>query len=235
MKAAAIHPPRVPAQRCEPLIVLPGLLWSGLPPPAAWRGSRIDVMSVVTVSASTAMSGRMRSANPCPSHAVMLVVPLVALLPAGQGPRRGGRHRIIALSIAMIAGTPRADRHSEQAMVGSSGRAGSAGNIWRAQGGAAAGSHGHRLCFVTTAAAMCWRSAARRAWCSCGQWSSVRLPSHRFVPFDPRVWGMPRAPPLRCATPGGIRHPDRRRLVKEPLTHGIGAVLRRRCGASALG
>jgi drug/metabolite transporter (DMT)-like permease len=118
---AAVKASREPARAMtaqmllSAVLVLPGLLWSGLPPLAAWpwiAGSTL--MSVVTVTAllrAYELGGFGLVYPVARAIAVVLVVPLVALF-AGSLPGAAalGGIAVIALSLALLAWDAALDR-----------------------------------------------------------------------------------------------------------------------------
>jgi hypothetical protein len=97
------------------LLVLPGLLWSGLPPLAAWPWiAASTLMSVVTVSAllrAYELGGFGLVYPVARAIAVVLVVRLVALFAGGlPGSAALGGIAIIALLLAVLAWDAARDR-----------------------------------------------------------------------------------------------------------------------------
>jgi drug/metabolite transporter (DMT)-like permease len=189
VKASRDPPRAMTAQMLlSALIVLPGLLWSGLPPLAAlpWIiGSTL--MSVVTVSAllrAYELAGFGLVYPVARAIAVVLVVPLVALFAGGwPGSAALGGIAIIALSLAMLAWDTARDRGIPLQALGwiLAAGLGAAGYILcDAQGVRAAGSpwaYGF-VVSITNAAAMCLRQRRHGApWRQLqGQWS-VAVPA----------------------------------------------------------
>ena len=185
---AAVKASREPARAMtaqmllSALIVLPGLLWSGLPPLAAWpwvAGSTL--MSVVTVSAllrAYELGGFGLVYPIARAIAVVLVVPLVALFAGGwPGHSALAGITIIALSLGVLAWDTARDRGvplKALAWIFAAG-VGAAGYILcDAQGVRASGSpwaYGF-VVSITNAAAMCWRQRHNGApWTQLqGQW-----------------------------------------------------------------
>ena len=124
VKASRDPPRAMTAQMLlSALIVLPGLLWSGLPPLAAWpwiAGSTL--MSVVTVSAllrAYELGGFGLVYPVARAIAVVLVVPLVALFAGGwPGPAALAGITIIALSLGVLAWDTARDRGVPAAGIG---------------------------------------------------------------------------------------------------------------------
>jgi drug/metabolite transporter (DMT)-like permease len=169
--------------RLSALLVLPGLLWSGLPPPAAWPWiAASTLMSVVTVSAllrAYELGGFGLVYPVARAIAVVLVVPLVALFAGGlPGPAALGGIAIIALSLAVLAWDAARDRGLPMqalAWIFAAGLGAAGYVLCDAQGVRAAGSpwaYGF-VVSITNAAAMCWRQRRSGApWAQLrGQWS----------------------------------------------------------------
>jgi drug/metabolite transporter (DMT)-like permease len=170
------------------LFVLPGLWWSGLPPPAAWPWiAASTLMSVVTVTAllrAYELAGFGLVYPVARAIAVVVVVPLVALFAGGwPGAAALGGIAIIALSLGVLAWDTARDRGvplQALAWILAAG-AGAAGYILcDAQGVRASGSpwaYGF-VVSITNAAAMCWRQRGNGApWAQLhGQWA-VAVPA----------------------------------------------------------
>jgi drug/metabolite transporter (DMT)-like permease len=183
VKASRDPPRAMTAQMLlSALFVLPGLLWSGLPPPAAWPWiAASTLMSVVTVTAllrAYELGGFGLVYPVARAIAVVLVVPLVALF-AGSwpGPAALGGITVIALSLALLAWDTMRDRGvplRALAWIFAAG-VGAAGYILcDAQGVRASGSpwaYGF-VVSITNAGAMCWRQRHNGApWAQLqGQW-----------------------------------------------------------------
>ena len=183
VKASRDPPRAMTAQMLlSAVLVLPGLLWSGLPPLAAWpwiAGSTL--MSVVTVSAllrGYELGGFGLVYPVTRAIAVVLVVPLVAVFAGGwPGPAALGGIAVIALSLALLAWETVRDRGVPlRALVWIFvAGVGAAGYILcDAQGVRASGSpwaYGF-VVSITNAAAMCWRQRHNGApWAQLqGQW-----------------------------------------------------------------
>src|SRR5882672_3748533 len=118
---AAVKASREPARAMtaqmllSAVLVLPGLLWSGVPPLAAWPWiAASTLMSVVTVTAllrAYELGGFGLVYPVARAIAVVLVVPLVALF-AGSLPGAAalGGIAVIALSLALLAWDAARDR-----------------------------------------------------------------------------------------------------------------------------
>jgi drug/metabolite transporter (DMT)-like permease len=185
---AAVKASREPARAMtaqmllSALFVLPGLLWSGLPPLAAWPWiAASTLMSVVTVSAllrGYELGGFGLVYPVARAIAVVLVVPLVALFAGGwPGPAALGGVAIIALSLGVLSWDTARDRGvllQALAWIFAAG-VGAAGYILcDAQGVRAAGSpwaYGF-VVSITNAMALCWRQRHNGApWQQLkGQW-----------------------------------------------------------------
>ena len=164
------------------IIVLPGLLWTGLPPLAAWPWIAVStLMSVITVGAllrAYELGGFGLVYPVARAIAVVLVVPLVALFAGGwPGPAALGGIAIIALSLALIAWETARDRGVPRralAWIFAAGLGAAGYILCDAQGVRAAGSpwaYGF-VVSITNAAAMWWRQRAGGApWKQLhGQW-----------------------------------------------------------------
>ena len=189
VKASRDPPRAMTAQMLmSAVLVLPGLLWSGLPPLAAWPWIIAStLLNVVTVSAllrGYELGGFGLVYPVVRAIAVVLVVPLVAVA-AGSwpGPAALGGIAIIALSLALIAWDTARDRSvplRALAWIFAAG-VGAAGYILcDAQGVRASGSpwaYGF-VVSITNAAAMCWRQRRNGSpWMQLeGQWS-VAVPA----------------------------------------------------------
>jgi drug/metabolite transporter (DMT)-like permease len=150
------------------LIVLPGLLWSGLPPVAAWPWiAATTVMNVVTVGALLRAYERAGFGIAYPvvrAVAVLLVVPLAALV---AGDRPGAAAAIGVLIIALALSTLAWDAARDKSLaLGALGWALVAGLVTAGyilcdvRGVRAAGSpwsYGFTVS-LTNALAMCWRA-----------------------------------------------------------------------------
>jgi drug/metabolite transporter (DMT)-like permease len=189
---AAVKASREPARAMtaqmllSAVLVLPGLLWSGLPPLAAWpwiAGSTL--MSVVTVSAllrAYELGGFGLVYPVARAIAVVLVVPLAAVF-AGGWPGPAALGGIAVMSLGLLAWDTVRDRGvplQALAWIFAAG-VGAAGYILcDAQGVRASGSpwaYGF-VVSITNAAAMCWRQRRNGApWRQLrGQWS-VAVPA----------------------------------------------------------
>jgi drug/metabolite transporter (DMT)-like permease len=186
---AAVKASREPARAMtaqmllSAVLVLPGLLWSGLPPLFAWpwiAGSTL--MSVVTVTAllrAYELGGFGLVYPVARAVAVVLVVPLVALFAGGwPAPAALVGIAIIALSLAVLAWDAARDRGIPPlalAWILAAGLGAAGYILCDAQGVRAAGSpwsYGF-VVSITNAAAMCWRQRRSGApWAQLrGQWS----------------------------------------------------------------
>ena len=152
------------------ILVLPALLWSGLPPLAAWPWiAASTLMNMLTIRALLRAYelGGFGVVYPVGrAVAVLLVVPLVAIFAGGwPGPAALGGIAIIALSLAVLAWDTMRDRgFSRQALAWTfaAGLGTAAYILCDAQGVRAAGSpwaYGF-VVSITNAAAMCWRQRA---------------------------------------------------------------------------
>jgi drug/metabolite transporter (DMT)-like permease len=189
VKASRDPPRAMTAQMLlSALLVLPGLLWSGLPPLAAWpwiaASTLLNVVTVTALLRGYELGGFGLVYPVARAIAVVLVVPLVAVV-AGGWPSTAalGGIAIIALSLAVLAwDTVRARGVPLQALawIFAAG-VGAAGYILcDAQGVRMSGSpwaYGF-VVSVTNAAAMCWRQRRNGApWMQLkGQWS-VSVPA----------------------------------------------------------
>jgi drug/metabolite transporter (DMT)-like permease len=189
VKASRDPPRAMTAQMLmSAVLVLPGLLWSGLPSLAAWPWIVAStLLNVVTVSAllrGYELGGFGLVYPVVRAIAVVLVVPLVAVAAGGwPGPAALGGIAIIALSLALIAWDTARDRSvplRALAWIFAAG-VGAAGYILcDAQGVRASGApwaYGF-VVSITNAAAMCWRQRRNGApWTQLhGQWS-VAVPA----------------------------------------------------------
>jgi drug/metabolite transporter (DMT)-like permease len=182
---ASRNPPRAMTGQMllSAMIVLPSLLWSGLPPLAAWpwvaASTLLNVVTVTALLRAYELGGFGLVYPVVRAIAVVLVVPLVALF-AGGWPSAAalGGIAIIALSLALLAWDTVRDRGvplQALAWIFVAG-VGAAGYILcDAQGVRASGSpwaYGF-VVSVTNAAAMCWRQRHNGApWMQVrGQWS----------------------------------------------------------------
>ncbi|MBL6614013.1 MAG: EamA family transporter [Reyranella sp.] len=187
---ASRDPPRVMTAQMllSAVLVLPGLLWSGLPPLGAWpwiAGSTL--LNVVTVTAllrGYELGGFGLVYPVARAIAVLLVVPLVAVVAGGlPGAAALGGIAIVALSLAVLAWDTVRDRGVPlQALawilVAGLGAAGYI--LCDAQGVRTSGTpwaYGF-VVSITNAAAMCWRQRRNGPpWRQLhGQWS-VALPA----------------------------------------------------------
>ena len=153
------------------ILVLPGLLWTGLPDPAAWgwiaASTLINVLTVSALLRAYALGGFGIVYPLVRAVAVLLVVPLAAAL-AGEWPRPAGLLGILVISAALgvLAGDAARDRQFNSRALGWAFAAGvgtAAYVMCDARGVRAAGSpwaYGFTVS-VTNAVAMCWRQ--RRA------------------------------------------------------------------------
>jgi drug/metabolite transporter (DMT)-like permease len=150
------------------LIVLPGLLWTGLPDKAAWPWiAATTLMNVITVSALLRAYERAGFGVAYPvvrAVAVLLVVPLAALVAGGwPGPGAGVGVLIIALALGTLAWDAARDRGFALSALAWALVAGlvTAGYILcDVRGVRAAGSpwsYGF-VVSLTNALAMCWRA-----------------------------------------------------------------------------
>lgn len=189
VKASRDPPRAMTAQMLlSALFVLPGLLWSGLPPLAAWpwiaASTLLNVITVAALLRGYELAGFGLVYPVVRAIAVVLVVPLVAVVAGGwPGPAALGGIAVIALSLALIAWDTARDRGvpvQALAWIFAAG-IGAAGYILcDAQGVRAAGSpwaYGF-VVSITNAAAMCWRQRRNGApWRQLeGQWS-VAVPA----------------------------------------------------------
>jgi drug/metabolite transporter (DMT)-like permease len=182
---ASRNPPRAMTAQMllSALFVLPGLLWSGLPPLAAWPwiigSTLLNVVTVTALLRGYELGGFGLVYPVVRAIAVVLVVPLVAVV-AGSwpGPAALAGIAVIALSLALIAWDTARDRGvplQALAWIVAAG-VGAAGYILcDAQGVRASGSpwaYGF-VVSITNAAAMCWRQRHNGApWMQLeGQWS----------------------------------------------------------------
>lgn len=169
-------------------LVVPGLLWFGLPPLAAWpwivASTLLNVVTVTALLRGYELGGFGLVYPVARAIAVVLVVPLVAVFAGGwpSTPALGGI-AIIALSLAAIAWDTVRDRGvplQALAWIAAAG-IGAAGYILcDAQGVRTSGSPWAYACVVsiTNAAAMCWRQRRNGApWTQLeGLWS-IALPA----------------------------------------------------------
>ncbi len=166
---ASRDPPRAMAAQMllSAVLVLPGLLWSGLPPLAAWpwiaASTLLNVATVTALLRGYELGGFGLVYPVARAIAVVLVVPLVAVV-AGGWPSIAalGGIAIMALSLAVLSWDTARDRGvplQALAWIFAAG-VGAAGYILcDAQGVRAAGSpwaYGF-VVSITNAAAMCWR------------------------------------------------------------------------------
>ena len=174
---AAVKANRAPARAMtaqmltSALFVLPGLLWSGLPAPAAWPWIVAStLMNVVTVAAllrAYELGGFGIVYPVVRAVAVVLVVPLVAVVAGGwPGPMALLGILVIALSLAVLAFDAARDQGlplKALAWILAAGLGTAAYILFDAQGVRASGSpwaYGF-VVSITNALAMCWRQ--RRA------------------------------------------------------------------------
>jgi len=184
VKASRDPPRAMTAQMLlSALFVLPGILWSGLPPLAAWPwiigSTLLNVVTVTALLRGYELGGFGLVYPIVRAIAVVLVVPLVAVFAGGwPGPAALGGIAIIALSLALIAWDTARDRGvplQALAWIFAAG-VGAAGYILcDAQGVRVSGSpwaYGF-VVSITNAAAMCWRQRRNGApWVQLkGQWS----------------------------------------------------------------
>ena len=189
------------------LFVLPGLLWSGLPAPAAWpwiaASTLMNVVTVLALLRAYELGGFGIVYPVVRAVAVLLVVPLVAIVAGGwPGPAALGGIFVIALSLAVLAFDAARDRGLSSralAWILAAGLGTAAYILCDAQGVRASGSpwaYGF-VVSITNAIAMCWRQ--RRAgppWQQMkGQWMSPRRPAGRrsFFSFLSPVVAGPRS------------------------------------------
>ncbi|MBI2735751.1 MAG: EamA family transporter [Rhodospirillales bacterium] len=189
VKASRDPPRAMTAQMLlSAVLVLPGLLWSGLPPLAAWpwiaASTLLNVVTVTALLRGYELGGFGLVYPVVRAIAVVLVVPLVAVVAGGwPGPAALGGIAIIALSLAVLAWDTLRDRGvplRALAWIGAAG-VGAAGYILcDAQGVRASGSpwgYGF-VVSVTNAAAMCWRQRRNGApWRQLGGQWSVAVPA----------------------------------------------------------
>jgi drug/metabolite transporter (DMT)-like permease len=184
VKASRDPPRAMTAQMLlSALFVLPGILWSGLPPLAAWPwiigSTLLNVVTVTALLRGYELGGFGLVYPIVRAIAVVLVVPLVAVFAGGwPGPAALGGIAIIALSLALIAWDTARDRGvplQALAWIFAAG-VGAAGYILcDAQGVRVSGSpwaYGF-VVSITNAAAMCWRQRRNGApWVQLkDQWS----------------------------------------------------------------
>lgn len=189
VKASRDPPRAMTAQMLlSALLVLPGLLWSGLPPLAAWpwivASTLLNVVTVTALLRGYELGGFGLVYPVVRAIAVVLVVPLVAVVAGGwPGPAAMGGIAIIALSLAALAWDTVRDRGVPLQALGwiLLAGVGAAGYILcDAQGVRTAGSpwaYGF-VVSITNAAAMCWRQRRNGSpWMQLeGQWS-VAVPA----------------------------------------------------------
>jgi len=189
VKASRDPPRAMTAQMLlSALLVLPGLLWSGLPPLAAWpwivASTLLNVVTVTALLRGYELGGFGLVYPVVRAIAVVLVVPLVAVVAGGwPGPAAMSGIAIIALSLAALAWDTVRDRGVPLQALGwiLLAGVGAAGYILcDAQGVRTAGSpwaYGF-VVSITNAAAMCWRQRRNGSpWMQLeGQWS-VAVPA----------------------------------------------------------
>jgi drug/metabolite transporter (DMT)-like permease len=169
------------------VLVLPALVWSGLPAPAAWpwiaASTLMNVLTIFALLRAYELGGFGIVYPVGRAIAVLLVVPLVAIFAGGwPGPAALCGIAVIALSLAVLAwDTLRARGLSPKALAwtAAAGLGTAAYILCDARGVRAAGSpwaYGF-VVSITNAAAMCWRQRALGApWRQLeGQWT-VALP-----------------------------------------------------------
>lgn len=188
---AAVKASREPARAMtaqmllSALFVLPGLVWSGLPAPAAWpwiaASTLMNVVTVLALLRAYELGGFGIVYPVVRAVAVLLVVPLVAIVAGGwPGPAALGGILVIALSLAVLAFDAARDRGLSPralAWILAAGLGTAAYILCDAQGVRASGSpwaYGF-VVSITNAGAMCWRQ--RRAgppWQQMkGQWMAA--------------------------------------------------------------
>ena len=186
---AAVKASRVPARAMtaqmlvSALFVLPGLLWSGLPAPAAWpwivASTLMNVLTIAALLRAYELGGFGIVYPVVRAVAVVLVVPLVAIVAGGwPGPMALLGIFVIALSLGVLAFDAARDRGlplQALAWILAAGLGTAAYILCDAQGVRASGSpwaYGFGVS-ITNAIAMCWRQ--RRAgppWLQMkGQWA----------------------------------------------------------------
>ena len=169
------------------ILVLPALVWSGLPAPAAWpwiaASTLMNVLTIFALLRAYELGGFGIVYPVGRAIAVLLVVPLVAIFAGGwPGPAALCGIAVIALSLTVLAWeTLRARGLSAKALAWTvaAGLGTAAYILCDASGVRAAGSpwvYGF-VVSITNAAAMCWRQRALGApWRQLeGQWT-VALP-----------------------------------------------------------
>lgn len=183
VKASRDPPRAMTAQMLlSALLVLPGLLWSGLPPLAAWpwivASTLLNVVTVTALLRGYELGGFGLVYPVVRAIAVLLVVPLVAMVAGGwPGPAAMGGIAVIALSLAVLAWDTVRDRVVPLQALGwvFVAGVGAAGYILcDAQGVRTAGSpwaYGF-VVSITNALAMCWRQRRNGSpWMQLeGQW-----------------------------------------------------------------
>lgn len=188
---AAVKANRAPARAMtaqmllSALLVLPGLLWSGLPAPAAWpwivASTLMNVLTVGALLRAYELGGFGIVYPVVRAVAVVLVVPLAAIVAGGwPGPAAMGGILVIALSLGVLAFDAARDRGlppKALAWILVAGLGTAAYILCDAQGVRAGGSpwaYGF-VVSITNAVAMCWRQ--RRAgppWQQMqGQWTAA--------------------------------------------------------------
>ena len=182
---ASRNPPRAMTAQMllGAILVLPALVWSGLPAPAAWpwiaASTLINVLTIFALLRAYELGGFGIVYPVGRAIAVLLVVPLVAIFAGGwPGPAALCGIAVIALSLTVLAWeTLRARGLSAKALAWTvaAGLGTAAYILCDASGVRAAGSpwaYGF-VVSITNAAAMCWRQRHNGApWMQLeGQWS----------------------------------------------------------------
>jgi drug/metabolite transporter (DMT)-like permease len=189
VKASRDPPRAMTAQMLlSALFVLPALLWSGLPPLAAWPwiigSTLLNVVTVTALLRGYELGGFGLVYPVVRAIAVVLVVPLVAVVAGGwPGPAALAGIAVIALSLALIAWDTARDRGVPMqalAWIVAAG-VGAAGYILcDAQGVRTSGSpwaYGF-VVSITNAAAMCWRQRHNGApWMQLERQWSIAAPA----------------------------------------------------------
>jgi len=189
VKASRDPPRAMTAQMLlSAVLVLPGLLWSGLPPPGAWpwiaASTLLNVVTVTALLRGYELGGFGLVYPVARAIAVVLVVPLVALFAGGwPGAWALVGIAVIALSLAILALDTARDRGiplRALAWIVAAGLGAAGYILCDAQGVRTAGSpwaYGF-VVSITNAAAMCWRQRHNGSpWRQLeGQWS-VAVPA----------------------------------------------------------